>query len=908
MIRLKPEDWRWATWREYAPISRPSPRSFDQQGLCQRIRSTKNHWNWWAQELGHLPASITPQEGLFWLTALGETLVIKNYHLQEPQKVADRLERLTFDDDVKGEDVEALMAGVNLYSLPPAIIIVLASLLSVEELTEYLCHAYVQMPYGYQYYPNLTEGFYDYLMPYLTADERQQARQIVREQLVNAQWTPGYYGAQPAYYLAAALGGFSRELEAIVSATASQSQAHTIYYFWGGLEIIFGLDDPKLVEQHTRRIGHYLTHPRHVIAWLAHTETRALDWVQTSIERARTKQDAEKLFRILALVEDEAAVPLMLELQRGSPVSMGAVKWLNVEHRDLAERGASQLFLKGGKLSSTARDFLRGLKQKGHLVELQAIHDALDSTQQEKFKSEILDYVDDTPPALTTENTPGWLKDGIADVQTGKKFKMPAWLDISELPPINIDGHSLNAEQGAALLTALSRSTLEGPHPLVRALKQNVAAPVRDRFVWGLFDLWLNRGASSKERWALMAVGLLGSDSSALQLAPYIRKWPGESQHQRAVLGLNCLRAIGSDTALMQINSIGQKAQYNAIKQAARKAIGAIAAERGMTKDQLDDRIIPDCGLGDDGRRVFDFGARKFMFALDSDLKPQIRDEAGKLKSDLPKPTKTDDAQLAEQAVLEWKLIKKQVREVAKVQSGRLEQALLGKRRWTTDEFENFIVNHPLMIHIARRLLWGGYDSDSKLKMTFRITDEKDYADSDDEPVTLDDVNCIGLAHPLHLSVDDIAKWSEVFGDYEIIPPFPQLARKTYALLPEERDAFEITRFAEIKIQVLPMIGITQKLGWIRGTPLDGGLFHQHIKPFATENVTAFIEYPGIPIGYYEGWEDQKIERCYFLRGVYTEAGYHDPRVAKIKLSDIDPVVMSEVLRDLFVLTYRGEK
>jgi len=908
MIRLKPEDWRWATWREYTLISRPSPRPFDQKELCQRIRDTKQRWNWWHTELIRIPVSITQQEALFWLTTLSEAYNEKNYQISDPKKVADNLEAMTFDGAAGWDDVEAILAGANLYNLPPEIIIVLSALLSVEELTEYLCDTYTQTPYGIHFYPNLIEGFYDYVTPYLTAEEREQIRQILRPVLANTQWTPGgHYGSQPVYYLAAAVGGFSQELEAII-ATLTPVPMYASYYHFGSLEWIFGLDDPAVVERETRRIGRHLFHPRHVAAWLAHTGTRALDWIQISIENSPNKQVAEKLFKSLALVEDEAVVPIMLELQRGGSVSMGAVKWLNAEHRDIAERGAAQLFLNGGKTSHIARDFLRTLKQKGYLAELQAVHETLNPAEHEKFKSEILDYVDDTPPALTAENTPGWLKDGVSSVQTGEKFKMPAWLDITELPPIIIDGHSLNGEQGAALLTALSRSTFEGPHPLVKSLKQNVSAPVRDRFVWGLFELWQNRGASSKEKWALMSIGLLGSDASALQLAPYIRRWPGESQHQRAVLGLNCLRAIGSDTALMQINSIGQKAQYNAIKQAARKAIDAIAAERGMTKDQLDDRIIPDCGLDEDGRRVFDFGTRKFTFVLDSDLKPQIRDEVGKLKSDLPKPTKSDDTQLSEQALLEWKLIKKQVREVAKVQSGRLEQALLSKRRWSMSEFENFIVNHPLMIHIARRLLWIGYGDDGKVKLTFRITDEKDYANADDDPITLDGVDCVGLAHPLHLSADNMAKWSEIFGDYEIIPPFPQLARKTYALLPEERNAFDITRFADIKIQVLAMMGITQKLGWIRRTPMDGGLFMGHTKPFHSENVTAFIEYPGIPIGYYDGWEDQKIERCYFLRGIHTELGYHSPKAEKIKLSEIDAVVTSEVLRDLIVLTYRGEK
>ena len=45
-----------------------------------------------------------------------------------------------------------------------------------------------------------------------------------------------------------------------------------------------------------------------------------------------------------------------------------------------------------------------------------------------------------------------------------------------------------------------------------------------------------------------------------------VRAWPGESQHQRAVLGLECLRAIGTDVALMQLNGIAQKLSFKGLK------------------------------------------------------------------------------------------------------------------------------------------------------------------------------------------------------------------------------------------------------------------------------------------------------------------------------------------------------
>ena len=65
-----------------------------------------------------------------------------------------------------------------------------------------------------------------------------------------------------------------------------------------------------------------------------------------------------------------------------------------------------------------------------------------------------------------------------------------------------------------------------------------------------LFERWLTEGAPNKEKWAMMALGLLGSDRIALKLTPLIRTWPGESQHPRAVLGLECLRSIGTCSSL----------------------------------------------------------------------------------------------------------------------------------------------------------------------------------------------------------------------------------------------------------------------------------------------------------------------------------------------------------------------
>jgi hypothetical protein len=270
----------------------------------------------------------------------------------------------------------------------------------------------------------------------------------------------------------------------------------------------------------------------------------------------------------------------------------------------------------------------------------------------------------------------------------------------------------------------------------------------------------------------------------------------------------------------MQINNIGQKAPFRGLKQAAQKAIEAIAAERHLTREELADRIVPDCGLDENGQRTFDFGLRHFTLVLSAELKPMVRDEDRKIKPDLPRPGARDNATLAQQSVKDWKLIKKQVQEVARGQATRLEQAMIAGRRWSAADFEIFLVRHPLMTHLAQRLVWAVFAPDGSVQATFRVTAEHDYANADDKPFALVQSGCVGIVHPLQLTADVLQAWGTILGDYDIIAPFAQLGRETYALEPGEADEVELTRFADIKIPAAALVGGLQK---VRLEPGHGG-------------------------------------------------------------------------------------
>ncbi len=249
-------------------------------------------------------------------------------------------------------------------------------------------------------------------------------------------------------------------------------------------------------------------------------------------------------------------------------------------------------------------------------------------------------------------------------------------------------------------------------------------------------------------------------------------------------------------------------------------------------------------------------------------------------------------------------MLKKQLREALKLQVLRLEQAMVTGRRWTPEQWEALHVHHPLMTHLASRVLWGGYDASGKLRDTFRVTEEREYVNAEDKPFSLKDVATVGIVHPLHLTAEQRAKWGEVFGDYEIITPFPQLSRPVLVPEPNEAKGKALTRWAKVKLLPIVVRGTLEKLGWTRGSVTDHGMIVEFYKPFPSANVSALLEVePGIPMGMPTWAEEQTITRVFFLSGLYVPVDY--PYHAEDKFlawNKVDAVAVSEVLADLTAL------
>ncbi|MGJ7532730.1 MULTISPECIES: WGR and DUF4132 domain-containing protein [unclassified Variovorax] len=488
-----------------------------------------------------------------------------------------------------------------------------------------------------------------------------------------------------------------------------------------------------------------------------------------------------------------------------------------------------------------------------------------------------------------------------------KRAKLPEfWQPRGWRRPVLKNGKALPDDALDNLGQMLTFPTNEEIYGGIAVAKEACDAESLADFAWDAFTAWLEASGPSKEGWALTSLGQLGNDDTARKLTPFIRAWPGEAAHARAVTGLDVLANIGSDVALMLLNGIAQKVKFKGLQDKAREKIDAIAEARGLSTEELEDRLAPDLGLDEQGTMRLDFGPRAFKVGFDETLKPYVRETGadgvdGARLPDLPKPKKTDDAELGKEAVERFKLLKKDARTIASQQLLRLEVAMCARRRWTPEVFRTFLVEHPLVRHLVQRLIWAVYEVDGggsyggRLQACFRVAEDGGYTTAEDDAFELptgENVR-IGVPHALDLSAADAAAFGQVFADYELLQPFAQIGRDVYTLTEEEKNNNKLERWKNAKVPTGRVLGLANK-GWRRGEAQDGGGIWYFTKPLGTDRVIELYLDPGIIVGMVDEYPEQQLGEVQ----VGKPSGWGNMQDAE-KLHQLDPISASELIRDM---------
>ena len=277
-------------------------------------------------------------------------------------------------------------------------------------------------------------------------------------------------------------------------------------------------------------------------------------------------------------------------------------------------------------------------------------------------------------------------------------------------------------------------------------------------------------------------------------------------------------------------------------------------------------------------------------------MKPMLRDEAtGKLRDLAPEAVGRVEAAAS-----------KQVSDVAKIQSARLEQAMVTQRRWTPEDFERFIVRHPLQRHLAKLLVWRSGEHARSASRTSSTTPTPTTSRSRS---TARSASCTRSSSPMPSAPPGASSWPTTRSSRRSrSSAAPCSTCSTRSAARSSSPASSTARSRRPR-----SCGCSRTLGWQRGTPQDGGVFYLHAKPFPSIGMTAVVEYDGVPVGYMVDWDDQSIERAYVVAGLVTpdtlDFGSRWRKGDKrLKWRDVDPIVRSEVLADIRRRSWRRPK
>ena len=465
--------------------------------------------------------------------------------------------------------------------------------------------------------------------------------------------------------------------------------------------------------------------------------------------------------------------------------------------------------------------------------------------------------------------------------------ELPSWANPALVPPVLLSGTGRALRDGATenLCTMLALSRPGDPYPGIDLIRGTVDARSLAAFAWGLFERWQQAGYPDKQGWVLTAQGVVGDDDTVRALTPLIRFWPLQSAHRRAAAGLEALAAIGTDVALTHLHAIAVGLRFPALRKKADALVELVVDDRGLTSDQLADRLIPDLGLDPDGTTTVDYGNRRFVLSLDERLRPNLVDETGRRITRLPRPT-DDDTPSAADEFARYTTLRKDLSSIADTQVRRLEQAMLTGRSWSMAEVRAFLVAHPVMWQLCHRMVWAHLDPHGHAQRLFRFSDRRSPVGTDGADVRIDGTATVSIPHPLHFP-GAIDTWMAVFDQLGLVQPFEQLRRSTFLLFALDELNTILRRYEDLTVPTSALLALTQ-VGWRREEPQDAGAQIAMEKPIGDSHVGVIMVSPGFNAANAMQWKEQKIVHVY-------AAALGDRAV-------VDQIAASEIVRDLATL------
>ncbi|MGW7044497.1 DUF4132 domain-containing protein [Streptomyces avermitilis] len=372
--------------------------------------------------------------------------------------------------------------------------------------------------------------------------------------------------------------------------------------------------------------------------------------------------------------------------------------------------------------------------------------------------------------------------------------------------------------------------------------------------------------------------------------------------------GVIALSRIDGEAALAELARLATRVTYKNTAKLLDTALQTRATALGLSREEIEELAVPGYGLTEVGHAEHRFGEVTALLDVHG-TKTALswRNAAGKAVRSVPAAVRRDHAE----ELKELKAAAKDIDRMLSAQSERLDRQFLARRTWAYDVWRERYLDHPLVGALARRLLWS--------------VDGTSAGFADGELRTLGGTPVgtgseVTLWHPVGREPAEVVAWRDWLERHAITQPFKQAHREVYLLTDAERTTGTYSnRFAAHVVRQHQF----NSLAAIRGWRNKLRLCVDDEAPPATRELPRW----GLRAEYWiegdgEEYGEDTTESGSYLRLRTDQVRFYpidapansahcyggeyrmwlrdgaDP-VEPVPLTDIPPLVLSEVLRDV---------
>jgi hypothetical protein len=367
----------------------------------------------------------------------------------------------------------------------------------------------------------------------------------------------------------------------------------------------------------------------------------------------------------------------------------------------------------------------------------------------------------------------------------------------------------------------------------------------------------------------------------------------------------------------MGLEGVGQlailklKVKFGTAQKGIDKALNETAKKVGLPAEELEEMSVPNYGLAEVGYLRETFGEFAAELVVTGTNAAEIRwfNAEGKQQKSVPALVKENYAE-------ELKELNNAVKDIKKMlpaQRDRLENLYLEEKRWDYKTWRERYLEHPLVGTIARRLIWRFDEATPAIFLDGKLVDK------DENALAPFDESQVQLWHPLHSTTAEVLEWREFLEKHEIRQPFKQAHREIYVLTDaERRTEVYSNRYAAHIIRQHQFNALCGQRNWKNQLRIMADAdFHAPLRNLPKANLRA--EFWVEAIGDEYGVDSNETGTYYYLAtdqvrfypsnaplhyghgygGGFYEGWNDTRRVEPVPLSEIPPLIFSEIMRDV---------